>query len=468
MIANGSPLTTKRTMTTKPSRTVTTQVWYIFIDVVEFTGQGRSIDDMVSIIMGLNGIVQDQLNESGITRRRLITLATGDGMCLGLLNSNPKEQITLAFALREAVESWNKVQTMAKLRFKLRTALNIYEDFKIKDINNKWNLIGHGINTAARILGLCEPGEIVVSRHMYSGLERHGEYMHAFSPERSKPVKGENYCWRRIEINKADRTWLAKNSNESKRPTSCNTLRPPEFKLTGELPDPAKTIRDMQAALENASSLPVEVGAPTEVGKEPKVTWPKPKLLTDDPLDEGQISDNKLRLVAVQGGAWQPSVSEPKKKVLLGHPTYSKEFPLKTPFRAFRALIAPNRENFELVMKLMNPVGVLSAHMVYGEVSVTIRNDDENEGVVLGFMEGGERYERTLEIRPRPRFEVDLKVLPVRSTKLHVALLAINSSRVFVKMIPQEFTTRFGIVAGGNGGPCHMSVSEIKVQTAAK
>lgn len=201
-------------MTQVKPTVVLTRVWYIFIDVVEFTGKHRSMDDMVAIITALNAMVKKLLQKHCIKSRQLITLATGDGMCLGLLSSTAYKQIELAFDLRAEVEEWNKQQGMSKLQFKLRTALNIYDDYKIYDINGKKNLIGHGINTAARILGLCKPGEVVVSQHMYSSLEKDGKYMGAFSPEGKNELKGEVYHYRRIELAVEDRSWLIADAKE--------------------------------------------------------------------------------------------------------------------------------------------------------------------------------------------------------------------------------------------------------------
>lgn len=232
--------------------------------------------------------------------------------------------------------------------------------------------------------------------------------------------------------------------------------------------DSTAALHDTQAVIEAMNALPSEVGAQFKPKKEPQAKWPVPKELVDDPLDEREISDNRLRHVGAQGESWQPSNSEPKRKLNIGQPSYSKEFRLKSPFRSFEALVSPNGAYFKLTMKLMNTDGALGAHKVFGEVSITIRNDMGTDGIVLGFLEGGEWYERSLPQNPRPRFEVELKVLPIRSNKLHVALLSINGKRVLTKKIPQSFTSRFGLVASGNGGPCHMSISAITVQMAAK
>lgn len=232
--------------------------------------------------------------------------------------------------------------------------------------------------------------------------------------------------------------------------------------------DSSAAMHDMHAAIETRNHLPGEVGAPPLAKKEPQVKWPVPKLLSDDPLDEREISDNRLRHVVAQGESWQPSTSGPKQELQIGHPSYSKEFGLRSPFRSFEALVSPNGNRFKFTMKLMNMEGTLGAHKVFGEVSVTIRNDTESDGIVLGFLEGDEWYERSLPQNPRPRFEVELKVLPIQSNKLHVALLSINGKRVLTKKIPQSFTSRFGLVASGNGGPCHMSISAITVHRAAK
>jgi class 3 adenylate cyclase len=410
-----------------------TRVWYIFIDVVEFTGQGRSMSDMVFIITTLNRIVSELLLKHNIAKRQVIILATGDGMCLGLMKSSAYIQIQFAFDLRQEVENACRDIEPTHLRFLLRTSMNIYDDYLIKDINNKQNLIGHGINTAARILGLCEPGEIVVSSHMYSGMEKDGQYMNAFSQENQETIKGERYTYRRIELAEVDRTWN-------------NTV-------------PNVSRSDSHSSVGLSSS---------EEGKKPKAEWPEPKELISEPFDESLINDSKLRHLAEGNKSWHPSITEPQPSMLLGSPSYPREFRLKRPFRSFSALVSPNGDSFKLVMKLMNEHGILPVHMAYGEVSFTLRSESGTKGMVLGFLEANEWHERTLPADARPRFEVKLEVLPVRTSKLLAARLHINDKLVQTKMIPKEFTVRFGVVASGNGRPCHMSLSEMWVYTAVK
>lgn len=194
--------------------------------------------------------------------------------------------------------------------------------------------------------------------------------------------------------------------------------------------------------------------------------WPKPKLLVEVPFNENLINDNRERHVFVQNGSWHPFTSEPKRRQLLGFQNYPKEYEIRHPFRSFSALVSPNAESFELVMKLMNEVGTLPVHMAHGEVSFMLKNDIGSESMHLGFLEAGVSSERPLAALSRPRFEVELKVRPMHSSRLLAAQLYINRSLVQTQLIPREYTARFGIVASGNGKPCHMSFSDILVTTA--
>jgi hypothetical protein len=207
--------------------------------------------------------------------------------------------------------------------------------------------------------------------------------------------------------------------------------------------------------------------APEVQGKR-TIDWPKPKLLINESFDQSLINDNMHRYDAGHGMSWHPSKEEPQQHVILGFPSYSKEFKLKSSFRSFTALVSPNAENFRLVMKLMNETGKLPAHMNYGEASFILKDDAGAGGMILGYQEGGETYERPIPVIPRPRFNVDFKVFPIQASKLLAAQLYINQKLVQSKMIPREFTARFGIVASGNGKLCHMSFSEIGVCSVAK
>jgi len=136
--------------------------------------------------------------------------------------------------------------------------------------------------------------------------------------------------------------------------------------------------------------------------------WPKPKLLVEVPFNESLINDNRERYVFVQNASWHPFTSEPKRRQLLGFQSYPKVYASRHPFRSFAALVSPNADSFELVMKLMNNGGLLPAHMVHGEVLFMLKNDVGAESMLWGFLEAGVHSERPVPEPSRPRFEVEL------------------------------------------------------------
>jgi class 3 adenylate cyclase len=412
-------------------KTKKTRMRYVFMDIVEFTRRDRSNDDMVEIIVALNGMVNKSLAGQKLSKNGVITLATGDGMCLGLRKATSSAHIHLAFEIRTAVENWCATQDKESRKFQLRISLHVYEDYEIRDINNKWNIIGHGINTAARIMSLCSPGEIVASGDLYRSMERDEEFMGTFSPSKRHELKKAFYDFRNIELSPERRNW--------KNVPSV---------ISEPLTDNGEATSKHKAKALNQ--------------------FVQPKPLVSESIYQGLIVDDRLRLVAVKDGFWHPS-KEPatSRDLQVGHPSFAKEFPLKMAFRSFSALVSPNSEHFRLAMKLMNDTGTLNAHKVYGEVSLIIQNSDNEEKMKIGLIDAGISSERTIPAHYRPRFEVRLNVRPLR-TRMMIVELYINKELVHTMSTPKEFTKRFGLMASGNSNPCHMTISEINVSTSDK
>lgn len=378
---------------------------------------------MVEIINALNSMALQGLAEYQIKKPHWTALATGDGMCLCLHKSTPEVQVKLAFHIRRSVNEWNLKQSREMRKFALRIALHVYDDFLIKDINGRQNVIGHGINTAARTVNLGEPGEIVATGDLYASVKRDEMFMDTFSPSKRKLVKDEWYGYRRIELVPERRDW---------EPDSPELLEP--------------TADPMQPAPPTSSEI---------------------NLLVSDVIDENQIDNNKLRLTAIQDWFWHPA-AEHNTGPTAGFGSYKEEIPLKGLFRSFSALIAPNSTNFGITLKLMNDAGVLRGHKVLGEYSFILGNDSALKGMILGKLDAGVLSQMPLAMSYAPRFELALKVYPLLGNTGCVARLYINKVLVHTSKIPKEFTKRFGIQATGNGKHCHMTLSEGFVQTALK
>jgi|GEM_PF-3011099 len=428
------------------------------------------MNDMVEIIKGLNKIVLQAIADYKIKKVNWMALATGDGMCLCLFRSTPETQVHLAFDIRRSVNEWNLKQTREARRFMLRTALHVYDDFRIKDINGRQNIIGHGINTVARTMNLGEPGEILVTNDLYASVKKDEMFMNTFSSPDRKKVKDEWYGFRRIELLEELRNWTRD------APEIAKPLTLPDEKVDSQVEDSnthLDTLRELMALGDSYNNRPrltpdIGISLPSiELNDRPDKLFANPKPLINETVDLSQIDDNRLQYAVITGGFWHPA-AKPKTGPMRELPTYSQEFPLKESFRSFSALVTPNGEFFRLALKLMNEAGTLEAHKAFGEFTFVLSNDLLTTGMKLGKLDAGVSYERLERLSYAPRFEIEFKVLPLRGSKLQVARIYVDEKEIHTCLIPKEFTKRFGIVASGNSKPCHMTLSEIEVYTAAK
>ncbi|MCB9164824.1 MAG: hypothetical protein H6592_10420 [Flavobacteriales bacterium] len=169
-------------------------VRYVFIDVVEFTRDDRSDEDMARIILTLNEIVEHALVRLHILHEDRIILPTGDGMCIAITGKSAHDiHLRLALEIRGSNDGYNALHTRTGEIFQLRMAVHQHDDFELLDINKNRNIFGHGINTAARLLSACDPSQIAVSSAVHLNTSRDPKYMQHYGPEKTKMIKGTIY-----------------------------------------------------------------------------------------------------------------------------------------------------------------------------------------------------------------------------------------------------------------------------------
>jgi hypothetical protein len=152
-------------------------IQYVFIDVVDFTHADRTVEDMVEIIRILNELVLQVLDECGVHQQDLILIPTGDGMCICLRNQLSEDRhLKIALALREHVLSNNLYNYGTGCEFELHIGVHEGKDIIILDINERENVIGAGINKAARLMAKCPPGDIFISSTVHEGVHRYAQY----------------------------------------------------------------------------------------------------------------------------------------------------------------------------------------------------------------------------------------------------------------------------------------------------
>lgn len=154
---------------------------HIFIDIVNYT-YNRSVEAQSEIISILNKIVKESILEKEISKENLIYIPTGDGMCISIYNINTPYDIHIQIALLilEKLYSHNENEPNKMKKFNLRIGINENTDNLIKDINNRKNISGAGINFAARIESLCDQNQILVGTTVFDKLVQREKYMNSF------------------------------------------------------------------------------------------------------------------------------------------------------------------------------------------------------------------------------------------------------------------------------------------------
>lgn len=134
----------------------------LFFDVVGFTKETtnqemkdkiRTIHDMIT------NILYDDYdwNETKHSKHNdLILVPTGDGYAIGF---HPNK-----FAFKDILELTKKIHTDLCIYRKLPIRMGIAKGNVIRflDMNDRVNLFGYGINTAARVMDLALPGQILL------------------------------------------------------------------------------------------------------------------------------------------------------------------------------------------------------------------------------------------------------------------------------------------------------------------
>lgn len=171
-------------------------VQYVFVDVIGFTRPDRTVEDMLSIIESLNGIVWSVLEEHSIGKGDLILLPTGDGMCIGLLNQAAEDtHLQMAESIRDFVIEHNRNVRGSHSTFDLHLAVHEGKDILITDINGNRNIIGAGINRASRLMAFGTAREIIISEVVYEGICRDAKYKDRYKQRNGQIKEGESVCY---------------------------------------------------------------------------------------------------------------------------------------------------------------------------------------------------------------------------------------------------------------------------------
>lgn len=142
---------------------VTSVPTIIFLDIVGFSKKPNT--EQISIKERLNSHIQTALN--GIPESNRILLDTGDGAGIAIWDTEPQRPLYVAIAIRDAILESNKsVETQIHVRFGIHSGpVTVTLDF-----NNRYNIVGDGINVTQRIMSFAGENQIMVSRSYYDNI----------------------------------------------------------------------------------------------------------------------------------------------------------------------------------------------------------------------------------------------------------------------------------------------------------
>jgi TolB-like protein/class 3 adenylate cyclase len=98
---------------------------------------------------------------------KLIRLPVGDGMALVFFNS-PEAPVKCALEISQALKAHPKL--------KLRMGVHSGPVNQVRDVNDRTNVAGAGINTAQRVMDCGDAGHILLSRHIAEDLKHYRQW----------------------------------------------------------------------------------------------------------------------------------------------------------------------------------------------------------------------------------------------------------------------------------------------------
>lgn len=140
----------------------------ILIDVIRYSP--RTDDQQSQIITILNKLVNETPTMMNVAPEDRLSLPTGDGLATVFFR-DPRSPIYFALELDEKLKERNALVSEEE-RFGLRMGINQGLVYIIKDINQRENLAGDGINKVQRVMDCGDAGHILVSQSFADSLAR--------------------------------------------------------------------------------------------------------------------------------------------------------------------------------------------------------------------------------------------------------------------------------------------------------
>ena len=136
----------------------------VFLDIIDYSKKpvSEQIDDKTFFNELINEAIQN------VAPNDRIILDTGDGAAITLMGA-PEEALFIALTIRDGILQNNKDNPLPLL---VRIGINLGSIRVMKDLNDRPNIIGDGINVAQRIMSFADANQILVSRSYYEVTSR--------------------------------------------------------------------------------------------------------------------------------------------------------------------------------------------------------------------------------------------------------------------------------------------------------
>jgi hypothetical protein len=153
---------------------------HIFIDIVGFT-KNRTVEDQVFIVSKLESIILDTVKSFSIDESKVLYAPTGDGVCISILEWSEYDiHMKICLKIFEELEKHNTRCVETSKKISIRAGIDSNFDAVRPDINRKDNVIGSGINRAARIMSLARPDQLMISSSVFDTLKDREVYRDLF------------------------------------------------------------------------------------------------------------------------------------------------------------------------------------------------------------------------------------------------------------------------------------------------
>jgi len=161
---------------------------FFFVDIVGLSDPAMSTRNQVKKIEVLNKSIKEAEVFSSTPDDRMLTLPTGDGMCLGFLQG-PELPLHLAVELQHKLFKYNKGKIPSET-IRIRIGLHSGSAFIVKDVKDQDNIWGPGVILARRVMDIGDDNHILLSPKLAEELrELSDEYRKIIWPVHDYVIK---------------------------------------------------------------------------------------------------------------------------------------------------------------------------------------------------------------------------------------------------------------------------------------